>query len=276
MLPLAVSFVQSIWSWGESVLIKTVHVSHIGRVRSVNEDSAWIRDLETGYILGIVADGMGGHLAGDTASRLAVETLVGDLRSLEPGLSHASLSAALSDAILHANEVIYSTASANDKYHNMGTTVVAALLNDAGGVIGHIGDSRAYKISGQQMIQLTEDHTLVNELFKNGQISKEDVTHHPRRNVLTRALGTDAEVKVDMDNVKLEEGEVLLLCSDGLSNLVSNEQIIRVAGNLELPLEERADRLLQLALLAGGDDNITVALFEMQKDSAATETGCES
>ncbi|CAM2874549.1 Stp1/IreP family PP2C-type Ser/Thr phosphatase [Paenibacillus taichungensis] len=258
-------------------MIKTVHVSHIGRVRSVNEDSSWIRNLDTGYILGIVADGMGGHLAGDTASRLAVETLVQDLGTLEPGLSHASLSAALSDAILHANEVIFRTASSDDNYHNMGTTVVAALLNDTEGVIGHIGDSRAYKIANKHVIQLTEDHTLVNELFKNGQISKEDVSHHPRRNVLTRALGTDAEVKVDLDTVKLEEGEVLLLCSDGLSNLVSNEQIIQVAGNLELALEDRADRLLQLALLAGGDDNITVALFELQKEgSVISETGCES
>lgn len=184
---------------------------------------------------------------------------------------------ALSDAILHANEVIFRTASTDDKYHNMGTTVVAALLNDAEGVIGHIGDSRAYKIAGKEVFQLTEDHTLVNELYKNGQISKEDVSHHPRRNVLTRALGTDAEVKVDMDAVRLEEGEVLLLCSDGLSNLVSNEQIIQVAGNLDLPLEDRADRLLQLALLAGGDDNITVALFEpQQQDAPQVETGCES
>ncbi|MNP32257.1 Serine/threonine phosphatase stp [compost metagenome] len=203
--------------------------------------------------------------------------MVQDLGTLEPGLSHASLSAALSDAILHANEVIFRTASTDDKYHNMGTTVVAALLNDTEGVIGHIGDSRAYKIANKAVIQLTEDHTLVNELFKNGQISKEDVSHHPRRNVLTRALGTDAEVKVDLDTVKLEEGEVLLLCSDGLSNLVSNEQIIQVAGNLELALEDRADRLLQLALLAGGDDNITLALFELQREgSVDTETGCES
>ncbi|MNI87604.1 Serine/threonine phosphatase stp [compost metagenome] len=124
---------------------------------------------------------------------------------------------------------------------------------------------------------MTEDHTLVNDLLKNGIIKKEDASHHPRRNVLTRALGTDAEVKVDLDPVKLEKGEVLLLCSDGLSNLVSNEQLIQVAGNLDLPLEERADRLLQLALLAGGDDNITVALFEAQEESSVVaETGCES
>ncbi|MFB5266342.1 Stp1/IreP family PP2C-type Ser/Thr phosphatase [Paenibacillus enshidis] len=257
-------------------MIKTVHVSHVGRVRSVNEDSAWIRHLEQGYILGIVADGMGGHLAGDTASRLAVETLAADLATLETGLSVHSLSAALSDAILHANEVIYQTADRNDQYHNMGTTVVAVLLNDTKGVIGHIGDSRAYVISGGTTTQITEDHTLVNELYKNGQISREEVGTHPRRNVLTRALGTDQEVAVDLDAIELKKGDVLLLCSDGLSNLVSEKQINTVVGASDLPLEERADRLLHLALLAGGDDNITVALFELPQEAAAEEKGCEA
>ncbi|MGW8442376.1 Stp1/IreP family PP2C-type Ser/Thr phosphatase [Paenibacillus sp. SEL1] len=258
-------------------MIKTVHVSHVGRVRSVNEDSAWIRHLEQGYILGIVADGMGGHLAGDTASRLAVETLAADLATLESGLSAHSLTAALSDAILHANEVIFQTAARDEKYHNMGTTVVAVLLNDASGIIGHIGDSRAYVVSKGAVRQLTEDHTLVNELFKNGQISKEERENHPRRNVLTRALGTDSEVKVDIDSIALEKGDVLLLCSDGLSNLVTEEQISKVVGAAENPLEERADRLLHLALLAGGDDNITVALFELPDDTVSlSEKGCDA
>lgn len=245
--------------------MNTVHVSHVGRVRSVNEDSAWIRHLDQGYILGIVADGMGGHLAGDTASRLAVETVSEDLALLEPGLSAALLTAALSDAILHANEVIFRTAAGDDKLHNMGTTVVALLMSDTSGIIGHIGDSRAYKITGSQVVQLTEDHTLVNELYKNGQISEEEIQVHPLKNVVTRALGTDEEVKVDLYPVELKAGEVLMLCSDGLSNLVNNEQMGTVIGHAELTLAERADRLLQLALLAGGDDNITVALFEMPK-----------
>lgn len=258
-------------------MIKTVHVSHVGRVRSVNEDSAWIRHLEQGYILGIVADGMGGHLAGDTASRLAVDTLAADLATLESGLSAHSLTAALSDAILHANEVIFQTAARNEKYHNMGTTVVAVLLSNTSGIIGHIGDSRAYVISKGTVRQLTEDHTLVNELFKNGQISKEERENHPRRNVLTRALGTDSEVKVDIDTITLGKGDVLLLCSDGLSNLVTEEQISKVVGAADNPLKERADRLLHLALLAGGDDNITVALFELPDDTVSlSEKGCDA
>lgn len=258
-------------------VMNTVHVSHVGRVRSVNEDSAWIRHLDQGYILGIVADGMGGHLAGDTASRLAVETVSDDLSVLEPGLSETSLSAALSDAILHANEVIYRTAAGDEKLHNMGTTVVALLMSNDSGIIGHIGDSRAYKITGDKVVQLTDDHTLVNELYKNGQISEEETHVHPLKNVVTRALGTDEDVSVDLYPVILEAGDVIMLCSDGLSNLVSSVQMATVIGQSDLPLSERADRLLQLALLAGGDDNITVALFEMPAGPlSVVEEGVES
>jgi protein phosphatase len=247
-------------------LIKTVHASNIGRVRSVNEDSVWIGQLPQGYTIGIVADGMGGHQAGDTASRLAVDTIADDLSTLEKGMSFEGMSAAVSDAILHANDVIYSEASKNEKYHNMGTTVEVLLLQETSGVIGHIGDSRTYKIVNGGAIQLTEDHTLVNELYKNGQISLEEMKTHPRRNVIMRALGTDPEVSVDLYPVTLSAGEALLLCSDGLSNLVSGEHIAKISGMWDVPLDERADRLLQLALLAGGDDNITVALFELQDE----------
>ncbi|MBB3127471.1 protein phosphatase [Paenibacillus rhizosphaerae] len=249
-------------------MIKTVHVSNVGRVRSVNEDSVWVGQLPQGYTLGIVADGMGGHQAGDTASRLAVETMTGDLSSLESGISPEGLKAALSDAILHANDVIYTEASKHEEFYNMGTTVVALLLSGDSGYIGHIGDSRAYKVAGGEVVQLTEDHKLVYELYKRGQISLENMKVHPMRNAITRALGTDADVSVDLYPISLSPGEVLLLCSDGLSDLVSSEHIGQISGNRELPLEERADRLLQLALLAGGDDNITVALFELQDEVA--------
>lgn len=245
-------------------MINTVYVSDIGHVRSVNEDSFWITQLEQGFILGIVADGMGGHRAGDIASRLAVETISADLSALPGDFVPEECSRAVRKAILHANDVIYRTASQSDDYHNMGTTVVVLLLREQAGIIGHIGDSRAYKYSDGAMIQLTDDHTLVNELVKNGQISQEEASVHPRRNVLTRALGTDLQVKVDIDPVTLEEGELLLLCSDGLSSYVSTKSMAETLGNPESSLQQKAERLLQLALDAGGDDNITAVLLERQ------------
>lgn len=252
-------------------MINHIHVSHIGRVRSVNEDSVRVCYTDSGYTLGIVADGMGGHQAGDTASQLAVETIFTDLSNLEKGMSSEGLRAALSDAILHANDIIYREAANNEKYRNMGTTVVVLLMDGSSGWIGHIGDSRAYKVANSKAIQLTEDHTLVNELFKSGQITQSELETHPRRNVLTRALGTDTEVTIDFDPVTLAQEEVLLLCSDGLSNRVSCQHLGQIAGIQEVSLTERADRLVQLALLAGGEDNITVALFEL-KDEVLAES----
>lgn len=173
---------------------------------------------------------------------------------------------------MEANNTVHSEAQSDEKLHNMGTTIVAALLKGSAGYIGHIGDSRAYLIQNGEARQLTEDHTLVNELFRNGQISLEELDNHPRRNVLTRALGTDTVVSADLAYVTLAIGELLLLCSDGLSNYVSQEHLGKVAGINEISLEERAERLLQLALLAGGSDNISVAMLEHQGEAAVPET----
>ncbi|RUT36247.1 Stp1/IreP family PP2C-type Ser/Thr phosphatase [Paenibacillus zeisoli] len=244
-------------------MIKTVYVSDVGHVRSVNEDSSWVANLEQGFTLGIVADGMGGHQAGDTASRLAVETIVSDLKTISRATSIELRREALRRAILHANEVVFRTASESVEYHNMGTTVVAILMDRREGIIGHIGDSRAYLFRQGNITQLTEDHTLVNELVKSRQISEEEAYNHPRRNVITRALGTDAQVDVDLIHVVLREGDILLLCSDGLSSYVSRQQMAQTIGLSNISLKDRADHLLQLALDAGGEDNITVALFEI-------------
>ncbi|MBY9082280.1 Stp1/IreP family PP2C-type Ser/Thr phosphatase [Paenibacillus sp. HN-1] len=253
-------------------MINTVHVSDIGRVRSVNEDSVWTGVTRHGYTLAIIADGMGGHLAGDTASRLALETIRGELEELAPDLTGEELKDALLNAVIKANATVFEQAGSDERYHNMGTTVVSVLMGEQSGCIGHIGDSRAYIIKDGIAKQLTEDHTLVNELFKNGQISQEELGTHPRRNVLIRALGTDQEIQVDLLPIELGPGEVLLLCSDGLSNFVSAEHLGKVAGLQEISLEERADRLLQLALLAGGGDNISVAMLEHQEEAAVPES----
>lgn len=252
----------------------TASRSDIGRIRQINEDRAWVSTLDNGIALAIVADGMGGHQAGDVASQLAVHTF---RDMLERSASKEELSVQegkmlIRQAIIKANDVVFDMASRNEQYYNMGTTIVAALYKEKDIVIGHIGDSRAYLITENQISQLTTDHTLVNELVKSGQISIEEAAHHPRRNVLTRAVGTDSKVEVDIQTAVLSPNDVLLLCSDGLTNMVSDEQLLQTIHEEGLALDEKAERLIQLALQAGGDDNISVVLLQ---EAGGTNPGGE-
>ncbi len=230
----------------------------------MNEDQSWVSQLNNGITLAIVADGMGGHQAGDVASQKAVDAF----RSmLEQHAAKANLSLQegkmlIRQAISQANEAVFELASRNENYHNMGTTIVAALVKQDNAIIGHVGDSRAYKITEGVIKQLTNDHTLVNELVKSGQLSEEEAAHHPRRNVLTRAVGTDAHVDIDVQEVEWSPQDVLLLCSDGLSNMVNDQQMLQTVTSEELELDAKAEYLIQLALHAGGDDNITVVLLQ--------------
>jgi len=226
--------------------------------------------LSGGLTAAIVADGMGGHRAGDVASSLAVDSLVQSLQSWGDAASVTEGAPALKEMIRRANEVVFETASLNEQYHNMGTTVVMVLLDGNAGLLGHIGDSRAYRLREGRLEQLTEDHTLVNELAKSGQISPEEAAVHPRRNVLTRALGTDREVEADIQLIEWREGDVLLLCSDGLSGLVEPADVQATLEASGFVLEQQAQRLIDLALSAGGDDNITVVLVaDDNRDYAA-------
>lgn len=220
--------------------------------------------LNNGITLAIVADGMGGHQAGDVASQKAVDAF---RRMLEQSAAKADLTLQegkmlIRQAISQANEAIFELASHNESYHNMGTTIVAALVRQGNAIIGHVGDSRAYKITEGVIKQLTNDHTLVNELVKSGQLSEEEAAHHPRRNVLTRAVGTDAHVEIDVQEVNWSPQDVLLLCSDGLSNMVNEQQMLQTVMSEVLELDAKAENLIQMALHAGGDDNITVVLLQ--------------
>lgn len=242
----------------------TANRSDIGRVRQVNEDQSWVSQLNNGVTLAIVADGMGGHQAGDVASQKAVDAF---RNMLEQSAAKADLSLQegkmlIRQAISQANEAVFELASRNERYHNMGTTIVAALVKQDNAIIGHVGDSRAYKITDGVITQITNDHTLVNELVKSGQLSAEEAAHHPRRNVLTRAVGTDSQVDIEVQTVEWSSHDVLLLCSDGLSNMVSDQQMLQTVSMEQLELEAKADHLIQLALHAGGDDNITVVLLQ--------------
>lgn len=233
----------------------------IGRIRQVNEDRAAVLPERDGLTVAVVADGMGGHQAGDIASQMAIEAIQEELGLLEGTATPDAVESAVRKAIETANERIFHFASDREQYQGMGTTVVVAAASRERLVIGHIGDSRAYLAGKDAFIQLTEDHSLVNELFRSGQITQEEADRHPRRNVLTRALGTETKVESDVHTYGWEAGDIALLCSDGLSGLVDKVELyenLRAGGDLD----EKAVRLVERALEAGGDDNITVVLIE--------------
>lgn len=250
--------------------LRTAVRTHVGKVRQINEDKAWSGRLGGGLTVAILADGMGGHRAGEVASALAVDSLVQSLEAWDEHTSLEERTEKLKEMIRKANKIIYDTASLNEQYHNMGTTVVIALLDGTIGLLGHIGDSRAYRLRDGQLEQLTEDHTLVNELAKSGQLSPEEAANHPRRNVLTRALGTDREVAVDVQAIDWKSGDRLLLCSDGLSGLVEPAKMVATLEDSGAALELQAERLVDLALAAGGDDNVTVVLVADDGEADAT------
>lgn len=241
-----------------------VNRSDIGRIRQVNEDSSLTGSINDQLAFAIVADGMGGHQAGDVASQVAVEAFQRILQQ------HAEISnwtvedakRLMRIAIRQANEEIFRLSKHMTQYHNMGTTIVAALFIQTLVVIGHVGDSRAYRINEEQLEQLTEDHSLVNALVQSGQLTAEEAEHHPRKNVLTRAIGTDDDVEIDVRVLEWEKKDLLLLCSDGLSNRVSEEQMHQIVAS-SLSLQQRADQLIEVALQAGGEDNITLVLCDM-------------
>ncbi len=238
--------------------------SHVGCVRQVNEDFfACTVDMQ-GRVLAIVADGMGGHKAGDVASRMAVERIVSELRDMESNLTREDERERLLKAVMLANEEVYRYAEAHPECSGMGTTVVVSLIDEQGGVTAHIGDSRLYLFAGT-LTQRTEDHSLVQELVKSGQITIQEASYHPQRNVLMRALGTEENVLIDLGEFVWNEGDIVLLCSDGLSNKVPTqvmEQLLRQP----IPLQEQVDALVQYALDAGGEDNITlIAVRNMPK-----------
>jgi serine/threonine protein phosphatase PrpC len=254
-------------------MLTTATLTDIGRVRLVNEDRAVVQENVNGFALAIVADGMGGHQAGDIASQMATDIIHQQLQSISPDASIDERKVCLKVAAELANEKIFEFASQRENYHGMGTTVVAAVADEQTVVICHIGDSRVYQINANGIEQLTEDHSLVNVLVKSGQITREEAGHHPRRNVLTRALGTEAAIEVDIQDRTWSSGDILLLCSDGLSSLVSREQLLALVNSPD-PLEEKVRMLVNEALEAGGDDNITVILVSNEAGAEKEGNSC--
>ena len=237
--------------------------THVGLVRQLNEDSyALVTDHEQ-FGVAVVADGMGGHLAGEVASALAIQAVVTHVK--ETSDRDDDPSDRLMGAIQRANQIVYERANSSDGLNGMGTTLISTLFNGQHIYLGHIGDSRAYLFQAGELRQLTDDHTLVNELFKNGQITAEEAIHHPQRNIVTRAVGTDQHVSADLLQLEWAEGDILLICSDGLSNMVELSEMQEILQRDEA-LESKADRLVQQALAAGGHDNITVVMVQNESE----------
>lgn len=240
--------------------------SHIGLVRQMNQDGYSVEFNTTPYHLMVVADGMGGALAGEVASRLAVDTVRETvIRSLTDSTLAINPEQLLASSVEEANRVIYATAQIKPEYAGMGTTLVAALVNEHHLIFGNIGDSRGYLYQGEQLRQVTHDHSLVAELVRRGQLTEDEAHHHPQRNIVTRSLGTADVCQVDVERIPWGQRDVVLLCSDGLSNLFTiqelaarTERASQAASTEEL--ESIADELIQTSLARGGPDNITLVL----------------
>ena len=246
--------------------------THSGKVRANNQDAYGIilewrkkldltdADLQTRGHLFAVADGMGGHAAGEVASQLAIETLFREYYTSPWQGPQANLEA----AIAQANRIILEEAEAHPEMTGMGTTLVAAVYRpDDGWIIANVGDSRAYLFRDGRIVQVTQDHSWVAEQTRSGILTQEQAAHHPLRNVITRSLGSEEEAIPDFFRRDGRSGDIVLLCSDGLSNMVSDGEM---AGLLKsYPLDEAAERLQELALKRGAPDNVTFILIQLME-----------
>ncbi|KMN96220.1 MULTISPECIES: protein-serine/threonine phosphatase PrpC [Bacillus] len=245
-----------------------------GKIRQHNEDDAGIFKGKDEFILAVVADGMGGHLAGDVASKMAVKAMGEKWNEAETiPTAPSECEKWLIEQILSVNSKIYDHAQAHEECQGMGTTIVCALFAGKTVSVAHIGDSRCYLLQDDDFVQVTEDHSLVNELVRTGEISREDAEHHPRKNVLTKALGTDQSVSIDTRSFDIEPGDKLLLCSDGLTNKVEGTELKDILQSDSAP-QEKVNLLVDKANQNGGEDNITAVLLELALQAEEGEDQC--
>ncbi len=236
-----------------------------GRERSNNEDAFLTLEIPPLYIFG-VADGMGGHAAGEVASTLAFSAVSAFLAENREGLQGMdptvdNFSTFIFNMVSEANYQIWQASRNSRDHHGMGTTLTLAILWKDHYFVGHVGDSRAYMVHGEGILKITRDHSLVEEMVANGQLDKEDAQNHPQRHVLTRALGTGPYVEVDFFHGAFRKGDILILCTDGLTAMVGEEEILRVSRE-GTGARETAARLVGMANRGGGPDNITVVVVE--------------
>ncbi len=252
--------------------LEIVNVSDVGKRRPHNEDST-LSDGNQGLV--ILADGMGGYKAGEVASALAVTAIHNEisagLKHIQPGQTDKEAefsreSMLVKDAIINANSSIYSTAQGDSQCHGMGTTVVVALFFNDQISIAHVGDSRLYRKRDNDFQQITKDHSLIQELINRGLFTPEEAAANTPKNLVTRALGIDAKVEVDVMEEQAVLGDIYLLCSDGLNDMVDDEEIHLTLSKYSANLVQAAEELVRLANSKGGKDNISVILIRIMED----------
>ncbi len=240
-------------------MLKTFSITDIGKKRKLNQDYVFTSEIPVGHLpnLFLVADGMGGHNAGDYASRYTIETIVEDIGSS----SNDSPVIVLEKAIQSANRLIRQKSFEDEDLSGMGTTVVAATIDDDRLCVANVGDSRLYVINNREIKQITRDHSLVEEMVRMGGLQREQARSHPDKNIITRAIGAQDEVEIDFFQMTLSKDDIILMCSDGLTNMIDDEEI-RMILQGQRDIVEKAETLVNAANNNGGKDNIAVILVE--------------
>jgi len=231
-----------------------------GNLRELNEDAYAYSYMKDGSFCVAIADGMGGHNCGEIASRLAVDETIAYLSQIE-GLKDTDFPTVLARAIQIANQKIIALSKESPAYNGMGTTIVLLLFFEQTVHIAHVGDSRAYRVSQGEIIQLTKDHSYTEELVKIGYLKREEADKHPRKNVITKALGAFEGSEPDFCAVDLLKDDMIILCTDGLTNMITNEEFADIVNKIKTP-DRLCEKLLKTALKNGGRDNVTVAAIK--------------
>lgn len=232
----------------------------VGFKRAVNQDYMYCSENSVGSFrnLFIVADGMGGHKAGDYASKLCVEQMVQSIEKSE----HKTPVSLFEEAVDAANGAVYSESQEHEEYEGMGTTLVACTMQEDTLYVANIGDSRLYLLRDDDIMQITEDHSLVEEMVKQGNITESEARVHPQKNIITRAVGIDQSVQADFFEVEIYPDDIIMLCSDGLSNMIEDEDMEYIVKRSK-SLQDAGETLVARANENGGSDNITVVLAKV-------------
>lgn len=237
--------------------MKIVAKTDKGKVRSSNQDAYAVGEFPDEVAWAVVCDGMGGAAGGNIASALAVKVISDKINaSYRENMKPSSIKNMLDSALIAANIEVYDMADTKPDLKGMGTTVVCVIVKDSCAYIAHAGDSRAYIFNKDNLLQVTTDHSLVQDLVDRGKITKEEALNHPNKNLITRAIGVDKSIDIDFDEVEINDDDVLIICTDGLSNYVTDDEMISEVKDGRY--YAFADRLVKKANNNGGGDNITV------------------